>query len=253
MMVALLLGLTLMANVSSPQQAGSNVLFTSTTDRTNVEYKYWIQDQSDGVWKVGQNWNTGRFWNWVPPRNGTYVIGSWIRPIGKTSDWYEEASNRITFLIGDLPPQPSRLPSLLVPQGVCTPVQITANGTMPPNTNTASAASGVLRLADTAQYIPHGYRFPAEVPSGYYFGITRVHWASKYIAAAGRSSYFILYGTMTVPEHMDSPPTFWPPVTLPPNFVLDGQFSNSSSEAQNVNAVVTGYLSSDSTFANCPR
>lgn len=135
--------------------------------------------------------------------------------------------------------------------GDCAPVTISANGTIQPWTQRFYTP-----LAELFPYFPWekgGYNFPYTVPSGKYLGITSVHFASKHISRSGthRNSYLMLWNLMTVTEQQPSI-SYSAPVVLPSGFVLDGGLSNAdNSEAQNMNVLVTGWISSDPLFREC--
>jgi hypothetical protein len=106
-----------------------------------------------------------------------------------------------------------------------------------------------------------GHGFPYVIPSGKFLGITDIMFASKNITYAPKSykpqpstiyrnSYAMLWSVLTTTEH-DPSHHFARPYELPSGFVLDGAFSNSSLEPQNMHVIVLGWLSDDPLFRDC--
>lgn len=107
-------------------------------------------------------------------------------------------------------------------------------------------------LWDFAPMHPTHRRMGWWIPEGKYLGITTITFASKYIIAGGyhRNSYMVLHQLLTVTEHQPSL-TFIKPLIVPGGSLLSGWMWNNSTEAQNMNFIIDGYLSSDSLFRDC--
>lgn len=90
------------------------------------------------------------------------------------------------------------------------------------------------------------------VPEGQFLGITTITFASKFIINGGnhRSSYLVLRDLLTVTEHQPLI-VFSKPLVLSSGFLLTGWIWNNSPEAQNMNFLIDGYLSTDPLFRDC--
>ena len=243
-LLAALLTVFLNTEPTGFQVTGNPVIVTATANETNIEHKFWVLAPND-MWRSVRDWHESNRYYWVPLIPGVYSVAVWTRRKGNTADAPEENGVvGMEFTIGAIP---ERLPVLLKtpPAGQCSLVQITGHAKVP-----SAVGDGLLKLGETAQYTPWGYPFPVEVPTGHYLGIKSMRYASKYIAAAGRSGYMVLYNIPTIAEHAP----VWSsdiPLVLPPGFIVDGIFTNPSLEDQNMNGMVLGWLSADPEFRNC--
>jgi hypothetical protein len=88
--------------------------------------------------------------------------------------------------------------------------------------------------------------------TGQWAGIKSIYFSSKHIVTNGnfRNSYAIIHNVTTITETQPGM-TFDPPIILPPGFVINGEFSNASSETQNMILQITGYLTNQQSFAKC--
>ena len=113
----------------------------------------------------------------------------------------------------------------------------------------------------------NGAAFPFQVPSGRWLGIGTVEVSSKlyYMDDAARGSYFHLSFVPLTPTTGDamraslllSVPTtapymrFDPPLAVEPGRIVHADFLNNAQAEQYMAATLTGWLSSDQTFAAC--
>jgi hypothetical protein len=79
--------------VSSPQAAGSSILFTaSSTGCTSPLYRFYIRDLA-GTWHVVQDFSPTTTYNWTPASPvstntaGTYLVGIWAKAVGSTNTY----------------------------------------------------------------------------------------------------------------------------------------------------------------------
>jgi hypothetical protein len=101
-------------------------------------------------------------------------------------------------------------------------------------------------------YTPGSWTLPMTVPAEQWAGIKSIYFSSKHIVTNGnfRNSYAIIHNVTTITETQPGM-TFDPPIILPPGFVINGEFSNASSETQNMILQITGYLTNQQSFAKC--
>ena len=231
----------------SPQPPGKLIYIVGTPAAADAETKFWLLH--NGVWSVLAEWSSGRVISYTPQTEGVYEFAAWARPPDSTADVYYnifDHSNRVIFTAAW--PEPTVMIMTPPPVGECQITQLSINMRVPESD--ATGFGGVGKFSQGQQYTPLGYPLPVIVPAGHYFGVVSVRFASKYLASAGRSSYMVIRGIDTIPEHAPNW-TSMVPLVLPPGHLIDGAFLNNSNEAQNMNAVVLGYLSSDREFRNC--
>ena len=92
-------GVTLSANVPSPQMAGSTITWAAAASGGTApyEYKWWV---SDGVsWGAMTGWTGASTWAWKPTvASSNYAVRVWVRSSGATTD-VAEASTAVPFVI----------------------------------------------------------------------------------------------------------------------------------------------------------
>jgi hypothetical protein len=90
---------TLAANPSPPQPAGTTIAFTAaaTGGGSGREYK-WFEDDGSG-WKIAAPWSTSDTFLCTPlTPNPRYRIAVWARSAGSTTDYFE-ACTEVEFAI----------------------------------------------------------------------------------------------------------------------------------------------------------
>lgn len=79
-------GVTLTPAPSSPQPAGTPVVWTATaTGGTAPQFRYWVLPQG-GAWTVGQGYSGSPTFPWTPSSTGTYMVCVWARSGSSTAD-----------------------------------------------------------------------------------------------------------------------------------------------------------------------
>jgi glucose/arabinose dehydrogenase len=75
---------TLVASPALPVVAGTQVTWTAATagGRQPTQYRFWLFEQSTGLWQVARDWSAQPSWSWRPSRADTYVVQVWVRSAG---------------------------------------------------------------------------------------------------------------------------------------------------------------------------
>ena len=122
-------GATLVANLSSPQDAGTPVIFTAAGQGSSgYEYRFWLYDGQS--WTIAQDFSAVATWT-LPGSTpaGDYIVGVWVRT--NPTSTVMEAQAFVDFqLVGAAPP-PTGVTlesNLASPQSAGTPVVFTAAG-----------------------------------------------------------------------------------------------------------------------------
>jgi hypothetical protein len=80
----------LTSDKSSPQPAGTPILFTATPSGGTApyQYKWWVR--SGGVWTVLRDWAASNVYTWTPTSaDATSMIAVWAHSAGTPTDAYE--------------------------------------------------------------------------------------------------------------------------------------------------------------------
>ena len=88
----------LTSDKSSPQPAGTTVIFTATSAScSQPQYLYYVQTPG-GVWMVAQTWGSATLtWNTTGMAAGTYHIDAWVRQNGSSAAY--ETFRNVTYAI----------------------------------------------------------------------------------------------------------------------------------------------------------
>ena len=100
---ALVTGVTLAADLASPQILGASVVFTAAASGGTApyEFKYLVGGA------MAQGWSASASFAWTPAASGNYQITVWVRGAGNTADAAEQsASASFTIQVVTPPPPP---------------------------------------------------------------------------------------------------------------------------------------------------
>jgi cell wall-associated protease len=76
----------LTADKTSPQLAGTTILFTATTAGgvAPIQYKWWVFNGAG--WLPVQHWSTNNTYSWTPTAPGNFKFVVWVRSSGNSVD-----------------------------------------------------------------------------------------------------------------------------------------------------------------------
>jgi hypothetical protein len=105
---------TLSANVASPQNTGTPVIFTAGAagGLGPRQYKFLVQRGNGGV-QVAQDWSTSATYPWAPTRVGNYIVSVWARSAGVTTD-AAQAAAQVSYVVQNSS-EPAPIPSSEAP------------------------------------------------------------------------------------------------------------------------------------------
>jgi hypothetical protein len=84
-------GVTLTANKTAPQAAGTNITFTAaaTGGTAPHQFKWWVYDGT--TWTIARSWSTAATFTWTPAAaNPNYLVYVWARSAGNAADAPEQ-------------------------------------------------------------------------------------------------------------------------------------------------------------------
>ncbi len=134
--------LSLTANKTAPQAAGTAVTFTATAINGSgqYQYKWWLFNGSG--WSLLQDWSGSSSYSWTPAMaNSTYRIGVWVRESGSAADasGNDNSNGSINFPIGNVVTTPST--PIGTPASPLRLIALTADRTSPQAPGTAVTIS----------------------------------------------------------------------------------------------------------------
>jgi hypothetical protein len=101
--------LILSANKLSPGLLSTvgNVIFTANAsgESGNYEYKFWLKNNTTGIWTVVQNYGASNTWSWAPAAAGSYTIEVYARNARSLVPY--DATSAVNFDISAVPPAAS--------------------------------------------------------------------------------------------------------------------------------------------------
>jgi hypothetical protein len=128
--VAPVTGATILANLISPQNAGTSVTFTAAGSGGVAprQYKFLVAQGAGGAQAV-QGWSTTATYTWTPTTAGAYTVSVWVRSAGVTAD-VAQASAQMAYTVNTPPVTPvasaTIQASLASPRNANTPITFTA-------------------------------------------------------------------------------------------------------------------------------
>jgi hypothetical protein len=124
------LTVSLTADRTAPQVAGTSIIFTATGagGQGAYQYKFWVYDGAP--WQIVRDWSATGTYTWQPATaNSDYIVAVWIRNAATTTDT-KEADAGISFAIQPAPPakpvQVSLTANRKAPQVAGTQIKFTA-------------------------------------------------------------------------------------------------------------------------------
>ena len=133
---------TLTANRTSPQAAGTTITWTAapTGGTAPYQYKWWVYDGT--AWAMAVDWTTTNTFAWTPNTSGDYYVGVWVRSHGNSAN-AAEVPHSVPFSITG------------ASAGPVTSVQLTANRTSPQ----AAGTTITWMATPTGGTAPHQYKW----------------------------------------------------------------------------------------------
>ena len=123
-------GVSLGANLISPQAPGTTVTLTANGSggSTPYSYKWWAQ-LNGGAWTLLQEWSTSTNLAWTPSQGGNYVLAAWARSAGATADTPQTIGSLSFVINGSTSTPPPPAPSSPPPSssGPMTSASVTAD------------------------------------------------------------------------------------------------------------------------------